>query len=167
MKKLALLKTLTSVFFYLSVVLMFFTVPFVFIWAIMPERVPFVVNGKPMSEAGIETMILAVFIFISCGFFVYAAYLFKKILELFQKKKIFDDTVIKHLDQTGKAILIGYVIYALSAFFYTTLVENTISLELNVTLDSLFIVGLGLFFIVLSEVFLMAKNIKEENDLTV
>ena len=50
-------------------------------------------------------------------------------------------------------------------FLYNTLIEGTIEIDFGT--DSIFIIGLSLFFMVLSDVFRMAKKIKEENDLTV
>lgn len=168
MKRLALLKTLTVILFILSVIGMFFAVPFILVLAIMPGRIPFKINGHPADAAGIETILLMLAIAAGCAFFIYALHLFKKTLELFEKKKIFHEDVVKYFDQTGKAILIGYAICAVAVFFYNTLVQNSIELDIAFGFNSsLFIIGLGLFFLVLSDVFLMAKNIKEENDLTV
>ncbi|MXN92783.1 DUF2975 domain-containing protein [Flavobacterium sp. Sd200] len=167
MKRIALLKTLTVILFVICIVTMFFTVPFILVLAVMPGQIPFKINGHAADTLGIETILCMLAAVVGFAFFIYALHLFKKTLELFEKKKMFHADVVKYLDQTGKAILIGYTITAATTFIYNTLVEN--NLELNVALgfdSSFFIVGLGLFFLVLSDVFLMAKNIKDENDLT-
>jgi hypothetical protein len=133
----------------------------------MPGRIPFKINGHTADAAGIETVLFMLAFAAGCAFFIYALHLFKKTLELFEKKKIFHEAVVKYFDQTGKAILIGYAICAVAIFLYNTLVQNKLELEIEYGINSsLFIIGLGLFFLVLSDVFLMAKNIKDENDLT-
>lgn len=168
MKRLALLKTLTSILFVLSLISMFFAVPFILVIAVMPGRIPFKINGTVAESVGAETVLYLLALVAGFAFFIYAIYLFKKILGLFEKKRIFHEDVIKLFDQTGKAILIGYAICAVASFFYTTLVENILEIGLDTGIDSSIVtIGLGLFFLVLSDVFLMAKNIKEENDLTV
>lgn len=167
MKRLALLKTLTVILLVLSAIGMFFAVPFILVVAVMPGQIPFKINGHPADTAGIETIICMLAVAIGCGFFIYALNLFKKTLELFEKKKIFHEDVVKYFDQTGKAILIGYAICVSSIFLYNTLAQGSLELDIEYGFNSsLFIIGLGLFFLVLSDVFLMAKNIKDENDLT-
>lgn len=167
MSKLPLLKTFASILFALSMIVLFFAVPFIILWLFMPERVPFKLDGEPMTTVTAELVILLISLVIGLGFFTYALYLFKTNLGLFEKKKIFDVTVIKNFAQIGKAILLGYLFCAMPITLYKILAKNATEIDFEFIIDSLFIAGLGLFFIVLSEVFQMAKNIKEENDLTV
>jgi hypothetical protein len=167
MRKLPLLKSFASILFALSMIVLFFAVPFIILWLFMPERVPFKLDGEPMTTVTAELVILLISLVIGLGFFAYALYLFKTNLGLFEKKKIFDATVIKNFAQMGKAILLGYLFCAVPVTLYKILAKNATEIDFEFILDSLFIAGLGLFFIVLSEVFQMAKNIKEENDLTV
>jgi hypothetical protein len=167
MRKLPLLKSFASILFALSMIVLFFAVPFIILWLFMPERVPFKLDGEPMTTVTAELVILLISLVIGLGFFAYALYLFKTNLGLFEKKKIFDATVIKNFAQMGKAILLGYLFCAVPVTLYKILAKNATEIDFEFIIDSLFIAGLGLFFIVLSEVFQMAKNIKEENDLTV
>lgn len=166
MSKLPLLKSFASILFALSMIVLFFAVPFIILWLFMPERVPFKLDGEPMTTVTAELVIVLISLVIGLGFFAYALYLFKTNLGLFEKKKIFDATVIKNFAQMGKAILLGYLFCAVSVTLYKILAKNATEIDFEFIIDSLFIVGLGLFFIVLSEVFQMAKNIKEENNLT-
>ena len=50
--------------------------------------------------------------------------------------------------------------------FYTTYYQQKVSLELGLN-QHIIIICLGLFFMVLSEIFKIAKNAKQENDLTI
>ena len=171
MSKLPILKILTSILFYVSMIAMIFSIPFVLILSIMPERVPFkfsVKEAEEVAKVDAELIIYIIALVISCGFFTYALYLFRKVLELFSKKIIFDTRIITNLNQCGSAILIGYFISIVSEFIYTAIATQKVNITLNFGLGgSIATICLGLFFIVLGEVFQKAKNIKEENDLTV
>lgn len=172
MRKLNILKALVDFLFFISIIPSVFGMPFIIILAIMPEKVP--INFKNNSNgieglSDIEIIIIVFVIYVGYLFQVYAAYLFRKTLELFRKRIIFDERVIKQLDQTGKAILIGYFIMIIPAI-YVSLLDNYFEFSYEISFSfngSIFIIGLGLFFMVLSEVFLIATNMKRENDLTV
>ncbi len=170
MRRLSLLKTVTDILFVFAMIGVIFTLPLILMVAVIPEQVPFTLNGDAESLKGKtewELIIFLLIIYIGYLFLVYALYLFKKTLVLFQKRIIFDDAVIKNFDQIGKAILIGYFI-ALAPMIFFALTDNPVQLKVSFGLnESLLIAGLGLFFMVLSEVFLMAKNLKTENELTV
>lgn len=161
MKRLALLKTIITILFVLCIIALFFAVPFILVAAVMPGQIPFDINGHPATQLGIETILVMLALAIGFAFFTFALYLFRKLLALFEKKKFFHDDVIKNLDQTGYAILIGYGICAVALFIYSTLVEG--SMEIKFGISSVFSICLGLFFMVLSDVFAMVKKSKEEN----
>lgn len=161
MKRLALLKALITILFILCIITLFFAVPFILVAAVIPGQIPFDINGQPATQLGIETILVMLAVAIGFAFFTFALYLFRKLLTLFEKRKFLHDDVIKNLDQTGYAILIGYGICAVALFIYTTLVEG--SMEIKFGISSVFTICLGLFFMVLSDVFAMAKKSKEEN----
>lgn len=171
MRKLNILKAIVDFFFFISIIPSIFGMPIIIMLAVMPERVPIKFSDNSISGnlSLTEMIIIILIIYIGYLFQVYAAYLFRKTLELFRKRIIFDEKVIKLLDQTGKAILIGYFII-LVPVLYLYLMDGTsgLNFEFNFSFNSSFIIiGLGLFFMVLSEVFLIATNMKKENDLTV
>lgn len=169
MSKLPLLKTLVSILFYVSMIGMLFSVPFILILSVMPDKVPFAINeAGQASQVDAELVLYLIALIVGGGFFTYALYLFRKVLDLFSKKTLFDERTITSLDQCGKAILIGYFICIGAEFLYKMVVGKEIEISLNFGLNgSIAVISLGLFFMVLSEVFLKAKKIKEENDLTV
>jgi hypothetical protein len=89
--------------------------------------------------------------------------MFRKVLGLFKKNILLDERVIKYFDQIGKAIIAGYIITAVPLFFYDVINSNPIQVKATFGFSSAIItIGLGLFFMVLSEVFLIAKGRKEE-----
>jgi len=168
MKRLSFLRKLVHIFFVACMIGLIFGFPFILMIGFFPERIPAEIFDMPATDLHIEDIVYLFLELVSTIFYVYALYLFKKTLVLFEKKKVFSFDVIKLLDQTGRAIIIGCIIGAVSSFMYATLVEGAFEIDFTTGWDSsLFILGLGLFFIVLGDVFRMAKEMKEENDLTV
>ena len=96
---------------------------------------------------------------------IYGLYLFRKILLSFQKLKIFDLKVIKNFNKIGILILIASLLSGIPAFI-VKLLQREASIEIGLN-PLVLLFCLGLFFMVLSEVFMIAKIQKEENDLTV
>ena len=170
MRRLSTLKTIVDILFVFAMIAVVFGLPLILMLIIIPEQVPFkwsTPKGIDLEPLSWEYIICMFSSYIGYAFFVYALYLFRKTLDLFRKRVFFDDRVIKYFDQTGKAILIGVMIFfAIAVLLQFT--GNPIEMEISIGLnDTLITAGLGLFFIVLSDVFAMAKKHKEDNDLTV
>ncbi|WP_435413843.1 DUF2975 domain-containing protein [Polaribacter aestuariivivens] len=103
---------------------------------------------------------------------------FRKILTLFSHVKVFHTDVIKLFNKTGRYLIIfgiAKIIIVWLPISYTFLSINGDSFTArdihmtNFTLNfNYFIwIAIGLFFIVLSEIFKEAKELKQENDLTI
>lgn len=166
MRRLSTLKTIVDILFVLAMIGVIFGLPLILMLIIVPDQVP-ITFSKGRSASGIDFIGFLFFVYVGYLFFVYALYLFRKTLDLFRKRIFFDDRVIKNFDQTGKAIIIGFFIILITAAL-VIFTGNRLELKLNFGLNnSLFVAGLGLFFMVLSDVFAMAKRHKEDNDLTV
>lgn len=160
------LKQLVQILFALSLLLLFFFVPFMLISIVMPESIPFKIDGEMAKDISLISK-LVVFVTIggiSC--FIYALYVFKQNLILFEKKRVFDAAVITNFRKMGRFIYIGGLLYITGAIVFR-LTRGTLSIELGFVAQMIFIFALGLFFEVLSGVFQWAKSLKEENDLTV
>lgn len=168
MRRVAILKTIADIIFVLSLIFMFFAVPLLLVIAVMPEMVPFKIMGLTAAEFPIEGIIIGFTELLGCTLWIFALFLFRKTLALFGKKKFFDVGVITNLDQIGKAIIAGCLLFYIPGYLYENLREVLItSHQSDGIIGMLFGFALGLFFMVLSEVFLIAKAQKEENDLTV
>jgi len=165
MKRIQLLKTITTIAFAIGMVTLFFGVPFVLILILFPSQVPFTVHGVMPTALGVETGLYFLVQLGAYAFYVYALYLFKQTVILLEKQKLFHADVIKNLFQCGRAILTGWLISTVAEFAYNALVRG--ELRIAVTAGTFLIPALGLFFMVLGDVFRTAKPIKEENDLTV
>lgn len=164
MRRLPILKTIADIIFVLAIIGVFFGAPLLLMLAIMPESVPFKITDTSLTagRSGAELIIVIILITISYVLWIYALYMFRKVLDLFKKRVIFDERVIKYFDQIGKAIIAGYLIAAAPLFLYDTVNSNPIKINASFGFSSALItLGIGLFFMVLSEVFLIAKG-KEE-----
>jgi hypothetical protein len=165
MTRLSLLRAFTTILFTFGLIILFFLFPFIFAMAVFPERIP----AKLIEDIAPVTTIDIILLFtasVGSALLVYALYLFRRVLYLFKHKQIFHNDVIKNFDYMGKVIISGYLLMAISSpedFFY---INDKFNILMVFIFSSAFL-GAGLFFLVLAKVFKMAKDIKEENDLTV
>jgi len=166
MKQLPILKTLVQVLFVFSLLAMFFAVPFLLITIVMPDSVPFTIYEQKAVELPLISKLIAFIIVGAVALYIYALYIFKQTLVLFEKKRVFDPAVIKNFQLIGRNIFGGYLLYAIGSMAFK-LSLNTLEINTDFIVDSIITIAIGLFFFVLSEVFQMAKTLKEENDLTV
>ncbi|SFN44778.1 Protein of unknown function [Bizionia echini] len=102
---------------------------------------------------------------IVCGF-IYVIFLFRKTLRLFQQRRPFDSYVIETYNKMGK-VLIGLSIASMIGVFilrivFTSKIEFTLGLS-----PYLLIMSLGLFFMVLSESFKIAKQAQQDSELSI
>lgn len=160
------LKQLVQILFALSLLIMFFLVPFMLLSIVMPESIPFKIDDEMAKDLPLVSKLVAFIAIAGIGCFIYALYVFKQNLILFEKKRVFDAAVITNFRKMGRFIYIGGLLCIAGAIVFR-LTRGTLSIELGSVAQMIFIFALGLFFEVLSGVFQWAKNLKEENDLTV
>jgi hypothetical protein len=133
------------------------------------KDIPVTINGQDVVSADVPTKIVVGLAAIGTLFFAYAIYLLRKTIGFFKKRDIFNEDVIRYFGGIGKCVLASTILTNIPMFFYNTIhLGHVSSLSLNGGgFSSLLLsLSLGLFFMVLGEVFKIAKNLKEENDLT-
>lgn len=170
MKKLNILKTVLDFFWWSA--LLFLTglilfLPFYLFNSVMDVTVK--IKGQEISS---QTIFSKAFVFVnivSSLLFLHSIYLLRKVVILFQRREIFNDEVVRLFNLIGKLIVASSIISSFSIFFYNMIERNHLGLSLDFgSYDSFLIsVSLGLFFMVISEIFKIAKTMKEENELTV
>jgi len=133
------------------------------------NEIPVSINGQEITAADLSTKILIALAAIGTLFFVYAVYLLRKTIGFFKKRDIFNQEVIRYFSSIGKCVIVSTALTNIPMFFYSA-IHHARFANLSLTgggFSSLLLsLSLGLFFMVLSEVFKIAKNLKEENDLT-
>lgn len=168
MKRLSLLKAIISVLFVINIIVVAFGVPFTLIYAIAPQRVPTgIVNGLNNTNPGATITALNLFIALAgaaCG--AYALYCLKQALTFFSKGKYFDGKVVKMLAKTGEFTIASCILVSF-AFVIIPAANGAYRINAGINFSSILVLGLGLLFLVLADVFNAARKLKEENDLTV
>jgi hypothetical protein len=97
---------------------------------------------------------------------IVALYFFRKVLTNFVRARVFEEVVISSFKKTGNLLTFSGFISLILSIIGKIYFEQKVSLEFGLN-QHLVIICLGLFFLVLSEIFKIAKNAKQENDLTI
>lgn len=166
MKKLNFLKVIVD-FVWIT---MLITIPFLLFFvglALFSNEsldIPIKINGTILKVIDIKSKVLFVLLVISASLIIYGLFLFRKLLRLFQLKVIFNIEVVFLLKKIGFVLIFSALLGGIPNFIHE-IMKNNISLNLGLN-PFVLLFSLGLFFLVLSEVFTIAKTIKEENDLT-
>ena len=97
---------------------------------------------------------------------IYCLFIFRKTLRYFQQVKPFHNDVIDNFYKIGY-LLVGVGIGGtIVSFISRLLFRGEVMINIGFT-PYLILICLGLFFMVLGEIFKVAKQAKEENDLTI
>ena len=167
MRKLIFLKTIVDFIWIMSVIA--FPLVIVFISIVLfsnePIDVPINISGIDIDTTTVLGKIGVVLSLINFGIILYAIYNFKSLLNNFRQKLIFEVDCSKLLDKIGNLVILSASLYLISNLL-GSFSKSTISINLGFE-PFLYLMALGLFFKVLSEVFLIGKRIKEENELTI
>lgn len=166
MKKLNLLKAIVDYVWIMSLI----CYPLIIVASILlmvdseAFSIPLKISGNEIELNTIWSKIALTISVANFGLILYALYNFKNLLNNFKGKLIFEKNTCLMLDKIGKLIICSSLVYA-TVEVIIRLSKEIVSIEFGFG-PFLYLVSLGLFFIVLSEVFKIGKNIKDENDLT-
>ncbi len=168
MRKLSILKTCIDFAFYISCFTLLAFVIFI-PFALLGELndLPIKMNGREMIIDNWQAKVVLICGLISTFFFVYGIFLLRKTITFFVKRDLFNIVVIRNFNIIGICIITSTLLILVPSFLYNAFNRSKMGLTLDAGFDSpLLAISLGLFFMVLSEVFKIANKIKEENDLT-
>lgn len=168
MRKLTILKTCLDLFFFFGILAFAASMIFVSMAVFSDDSMDIKLNGREVTIDNWGARALLVCWLVATGLFVKAIQLLRRNVRSFINRQIFTDDVIKNFNQIGICLLISTVVVGVPSFIYGAIFRQHVGLELEVgSFDSgILSIALALFFMVLSEVFKIAKNLKEENDLT-
>ncbi|MEM6516870.1 MAG: DUF2975 domain-containing protein [Bacteroidota bacterium] len=169
MRKLIILKSLIDFIWILTCIplipLVLFFVITTFTGSSSIDILPWIISSPEYSmtwSLKLSVLLAATIIYVN----IYCIYLFRKTLRYFQKAKPFHVNVIKNFGIIGKILCYGGIASIVLSTVFIVYFKSKIKISLGFS-PYLFITALGLFFMVLSEVFKIAKHAKEENELTV
>ncbi|MFM2214261.1 MAG: hypothetical protein RL427_1524 [Bacteroidota bacterium] len=167
MRKLHILKTIVDYVWILSLIC--YPLAIVFCIMVVTDRdnfdVPITLIGNPVDLTMPMGKAVLLVDLINFGVLLVALFYFRKLLAAFSKRLIFERETILLLPKIGNFIIAGSMLY-LVADIITKASHHKIGIEVGFG-PFLYLLALGLFFNVLSEVFTLAKHLKEENDLTI
>lgn len=170
MKKLNILKTILDIFWFFSLLACIPMIIFLTMY-LFENGGDMSINfkGHKIINHNAFTKTIVTINTMSCFIFLYSIYILRKVVSLFQKRKIFNPEIPKMLNLIGISILTSSTISSLCFIIYQRVEGNYLGLSLDFGgYDSFLIsVSLGLFFMVLSSIYKILLSLKEENDLTI
>jgi hypothetical protein len=169
MKKLIILKSLIDFIWTITLIPTIIIIPILGVLLCMDSEIFKTISILPFNVSDsipLIPKILIIFLFICYLLVIYGIYLFRKTLRYFAKNKPFDKMVIKGFYKIGCLFSIAGIFSSILIFIIRLLIESKFQLQLGISFY-LTLICLGLFFMVLSELFRVSKEYKEENDLTI
>lgn len=167
MRKLYILKTILDFIWIMSLlffpIILFLTILFVSTNEIIDVPIKITsVSIDLTSPLGKIALVVGNIYFI---ILLVALFYFRKLMNNFRKRLIFEESNQFLFDKIGTLVIISSIVYLLTDFIASSSVNKV---EINFGYGPfLYLLGLGLFFKVLSEVFKIGKSMKEENELTI
>ena len=131
---------------------------------------PIKINDHPVDEIDLTSGIFLTISQLISGVFVYVIYLLRKLVRSFFKNRFFTRIQISLFNLIGQLILLNTVaelVMDILSNIFLGLVPQ-VHLQFVTSFDGfLFKLAIGLFFIYLGKLFDNAKQLREENELTV
>lgn len=171
MKKIYQLKTILNIVIVFSMVGMTVTL-LGFLYGIATgnlTKMNVTVLGAKVDHFSVALTIVATLIAIGYGVFIYSIYQLKKLVDFFIRREFFTDSSVKTLKYIGVSMLVSSLLIRVPAYMYDVLNDANIKLTIGTIQPEsmIFSVIISLFFIILSYIFNEAKQIKEDNELTI
>jgi hypothetical protein len=167
MKKINILKTIVDLLwiFSMPVVLIIIGVSFTTFFVDLSD-LNIELNTINMNQNDLFSKILFVISSLNYLLLIVALYFFRKVLTNFVRVRVFEEVVISSFKKIGNLLTFSGFISLIISIIGKIYFEQKVSLEFGLN-QHLVLICLGLFFLVLSEIFKIAKNAKQENDLTI
>jgi hypothetical protein len=164
MKIIDYLKLLINLFFYGQVLLMIFSTVFSL------YNGTFNIGGQGFENLNITIVLYMIFILVGVVSFLIAIYHIKELTNSFSQNQLFNDNTSRHMRMIGY----GFIIYSIASFFKESF-SDTIYSTSHTWISGNFLgfksgwfqFTIGLLFIFMNKVLSDAKDLKQENDLTI
>jgi hypothetical protein len=167
MKKINILKTIVDLLwiFSMPVVLIIIGVSFTTFFVDLSD-LNIELDTININQNDLFSKILFVISSLNYLLLIVALYFFRKVLTNFVRIRVFEEVVISSFKKIGNLLTFSGFISLIISIIGKIYFEQKVSLEFGLN-QHLVLICLGLFFLVLSEIFKIAKNTKQENDLTI
>lgn len=171
MKPPILLKTILDICFFILLISLIASIGLVLFYLVSTsDSIPMALNNRTIGKITTPKIILLLLAIFQSGIFLYSVYILRKVVRNFFKKKLFTPIQITGLNLAGKLIILASILDAIVGFSADLLLESKLHLGFDIqsSFGSFWLqLAMGLFLILLSKSFESAKNLKEENELTV
>jgi hypothetical protein len=167
MKKINILKTIVDLLwiFSMPVVLIIIGVSFTTFFVDLSD-LNIELDTININQNDLFSKILFVISSLNYLLLILALYFFRKVVTNFVRVTVFEELVISSFKKIGNLLTFSGFISLIISIIGKIYFEQKVSLEFGLN-QHLVLICLGLFFLVLSEIFKIAKNAKQENDLTI
>jgi hypothetical protein len=167
MRKINILKAIVDLLWIFSMPILLLIIGFsIAIFFVDLGELNIKINSVNFNSDTLLTKTLLVISALNYLLIITALYFFRKVLNHFIRVKIFEETVITSFKKIGNLLSVSGIISLTISMISKIYFEQKISLEFGLN-QHIVIICLGLFFIILSEIFQIAKTAKQENDLTI
>lgn len=169
MKSIRNLNTIVSIFFYLLLISLLFSVVFIPIGLFFGAAEGIEINGYTSADFRQWQIVVAILIALGeFALFVYAIYQIRRSMPLLMEGNIYDNRVVSCFMKARKYFIVVGLSSIAFRFIGGFVLLNELSLGISFTTNTfLFIAMMGFFFSFFSEVLKKGKLMKEENDLTI
>lgn len=168
MRKLIVLKSLVDFLWFITCIPLIPLILFFSVYMFFNDEVLKIFNvlerGIIITPWSLKVLVLLIVALVLVS--IYCFYLFRKTLRYFQQRKPFDLFVINSYNKIGNLLLISGIVGSILNFIFQLFFKGEFMINIGLS-PYLFVICLGLFFMVLSETFKIAKTAKEENELTI
>lgn len=170
MRKLKILKALVDLLWIFSMISVVAIVVFTVIIFLDVDLgdLDFNINGVEIEIVDYVTKFLLLILMVSYLIVIYCLYLFREVLNYFYLLKIFDEVVLKNFHKIGYLLITAAFLTGITTTIHKIYYLKKVSVAIDFSFSPfVLLVCLGLFFMVLSEIFKISKKLKEENELTI
>jgi len=166
MKKLNTLKIIIDFFLFLTIPLLILTLfwtPHILLTDVILINK---INGLNIATEDYYSKLIFLMIVISYTLLIYCVFIFRKIIISFKKRILFNDKISNQFKKLGLLLILSSFLNGVPTLLYKLIYthENILVLSIN---SFIILFSFGLFFIALSEIFLIAFNTKRDNELTI
>ncbi len=182
MKTIKILKVLINILYVLLIAVFGLGVAFLIAVLFFNEQLPFFLQGYKMlfTMFNWKLFLIPFTTVINFILFVIAIYFLRKCIKPFDTSEFYSIVVIKNLKRAGGLFVfigISTIVFRLIAILYFqnqmpvingyTGLKTTGAITSSVDISVLFLIIIGLFFLLFSKAFANAKELKQENELTI
>jgi hypothetical protein len=169
MKRNTLFKLLIDISFYLLIPVVFLFPSAILYVLVFPEQEIIKLSTGSVSGGNWATILILLGVYAEYVLFLVGFYNLRKFATLLLKNKIFTKASVQCTKKIGQFFTICGASFLLLKLIYALVASNEYKIEFGVSTIQLhlFLVIIGVFFLILSNAFERAMDLKDENDLTV